>query len=159
MIVHQFHVRRGAVLVETVLVLILFMMLLLGIVLGGMAIMHRQMVTAQACELARYAVVRGSEYQRLTELDSPTESEMIETVIVPMAHSMVREQLSVTIEWINAATQQSVPWNHSSKAIRSISSAGEYITNLVRVTVQYEWNTGFGVPMVIRHVIERPMLN
>src|SRR5262245_37729382 len=56
--------RRGAVLVESAVVFPVFMILLLGLIVGGMGIFRYQQVAWLAREGARYASVRGADYKK-----------------------------------------------------------------------------------------------
>jgi Flp pilus assembly protein TadG len=153
---HNQH-RRGAVIAETAIVLALFVFLLIGLVIGGMTVMHYQMVTAQAQEASRYASVHGLGYQRDTFKDSPTAAQIKQQVVTPLATSMNHQQLAVKVEWINKATNIASDWDVATKAVKSINSAGEYVTNHVRVTVTYQWNPGFFGAKTFTGVSERPM--
>jgi Flp pilus assembly protein TadG len=150
--------RGGAVVAEAAIVLPLLLLLLCGLMVGGTGVFRYQQVEFQACEAARWASVRGSDYQRQTNQTSPTQQQILQQVVLQYAPNMDPTALFIKVEWINNATNTAMSWDSSPKDVRSITTSGEYITNTVRVTVHYWYSPGlFWDPMIITSVSEAPM--
>jgi Flp pilus assembly protein TadG len=150
--------KSGAVAVEAAIVLPILFLLVIGIVCGGINVFHHQQVANLAREAARYASVRGGDFQKDENLDSPTKSEIVDRAIRPRAVGMDPDAIVATVEWIDRGTGAVHPWDASSKAVHSISASGEYVSNTVRVTVAYTVASGpFGDPVLLRGVCELPM--
>src|SRR5207248_6751306 len=80
--------RRGAVTVETAIVLPVLCLLVFGLIVGGMGVSRYQLVAFLSREAARYAAVRGADWQRETGQASPTQQQITDTVVAPLAVSM-----------------------------------------------------------------------
>jgi hypothetical protein len=167
--------RAGATIVEGALVLPVMFLLLFGIIVLGHGVFRYQMVTCQAREVARWAAVRGSDYQGDTGKPSPTAREIKQAVIHDrhLAAGMDPNGIRVRIEWCDQALppddpNRYKPWDESPKYVRSIKDdpgttglldGGQYISNTVRVTVSYPWAPGvFMDPVELMSVCELPML-
>jgi Flp pilus assembly protein TadG len=111
--------RRGAVMVETAIVLPILFMFLLGTITIGMGIFYYEQVASLAREGARYASVRGSGYGFETG-GSAADSGAISTYVSTLATGLDSNSLHVIPTW---------PDNSSSNAPG----------NRVRVTVSYQW--------------------
>jgi Flp pilus assembly protein TadG len=150
--------RRAALAVEAAIVWPALLFLLLTFIVGGTGVFRYEQVACQAREAARWACVRGSDYQLDTNQSSPTQQQIITQTVVPMAVGMDVSQLSVQIQWINQGTGAIQDWDSASKAVKSLNSSGVYVSDSVRVTVSYTWSPGMLVgPMVLRSVCEMPM--
>ncbi len=150
--------RSGAYAVEAAIVIPVMIFLLLGLLLGGMGVFHYQQVACQAREAARYACVRGADFRRDTKQASPTQEAIFEQAVLPFAASMDTTQLTLSVEWIDEGSGAAYAWDSASKTIKSITPLGEYVTNMVRVTVTYVWSPGMFIsPVTITSVSELPM--
>ncbi|WP_020474685.1 TadE/TadG family type IV pilus assembly protein [Zavarzinella formosa] len=150
--------RTAAITVEGAIVIPVFLLLLLVIVVGGTGIFQYEQVACQSREAARWASVRGGDYQRETSLASPTANDILQQVVLPLAANMDPSHLTLTVEWVNGATGAATSWDSSSKAVKSTTVSGDYVTNKVRVTVQCLWTPAvmFG-PLTFKSVCEFPM--
>lgn len=152
--------RRGAMALEAALVFPVLLALLLGVIVGGIAVFHHQQVACLAQEAARYACTRGGDYQKDSDNPSPTLAEIRDQVVLPLAVSIDPDQLSVHIQWIDHGSNQAYDWDNATKDVRATTPQGEYVNNAVRVTVTYAYSAGvlFG-PVTLTSVAEVPMLN
>jgi Flp pilus assembly protein TadG len=131
--------RRGAVVVEAAVAYPLLFVLLLGVVVGGLGVFRHQQVACQAREAARWACVRGAGYQKDTGTASPTQEQIRQAAVVPLAAGMDPANLSVTVEWVDQATGTAYPWDTAARKPTSTTASGAAVTNTVRVTVTYQW--------------------
>lgn len=102
------HARRGAAMVEMALVLPLFLMLILGIIEFGRAMMVANLVTNAAREGARMAVLDGSTN---TDVTSAVQT-FLQSAI---GHSVSAGDIAVTIT-VTAATGNPNPANNVANA-------------------------------------------
>jgi Flp pilus assembly protein TadG len=156
----HFHRRRGAIAVEAAVVNAAMFMVLLAFVAGGLGVFRYQEMVNLARETARAASVKGTNYEAATGQTSPTQAQFIQTVVAPLAVTMDQTKLTVTIQWINGITGAATPWDSASKSVKSYTPlTGQPVTNLVRVTVTYQWTPEFLVtgPFNLQSVAEHPM--
>jgi len=135
--------RNGALTVEAAVVFPLMIFLLLAMVIGGIGVLRFQQVACQARETARFAAVHGGDYQLFTNATSPTQQMIFQQVVVPMTAGMAVESLTLQVQWIDQSTGKLYTWDSASKDVLSITPLGEYVTNTVRVTVNYQWTPNF----------------
>jgi Flp pilus assembly protein TadG len=135
--------------------------LLLGVVIGGLGVFRYQQVACQAREAARWAAVRGASYQKDTGTASPTQEQIRQTAVVPLAAGMDPANLVVTVEWVDQATGTVYPWDTAARRPTSITASGAVVTNTVRVTVTYRWLPAgvAGKTVNLVSVSELPMSN
>jgi Flp pilus assembly protein TadG len=139
-------IRRGAMTVEAALVLPVMVFLLLALVVGGMGVFRYQQVACLAREAARYASVHGSLYQQATDNNSPTEQEIVQNAVQPMAIGMDTTKITAQIEWISGLTGDAVAWDSSKKTPRSLTNTNQAVTNSVRIRISYVWSPGVLLP-------------
>jgi Flp pilus assembly protein TadG len=151
--------RRGAVLVEAAFVYPLLFLLLFGLIVGGLGIYRYQAVACMAREAARYACVRGSDWQLTTDQPSPTQAQISQTVVVPLAVAMDTTQLTTTVQLVNGVSGAVTAWDSSNQATISLNANGQPVANRVRVTITYNWYPELllGGPIVLQSVSETPM--
>lgn len=126
--------RRGAILFEYAIVFAVLFLLLVGIIVGGMGITAYQQVASLAREGARYACVRGGQYQQETGRSAVSDAD-VDNYIRSIAAGLDRNQLQPT----------TVTWNTSKMPYRvDLTSVppGRAIANTVSVTVTYRWRPG-----------------
>jgi Flp pilus assembly protein TadG len=109
--------RTGATLVEFAVVSPVLFLLLLGLVIGGLGIFRYQEVAWLAREGARYASVRGYQYQQVTHQTAATSQDVYNNAILPNTIALDTTKLSSSVTWN--------PDNHQ----------GSWVT----VTVNYQW--------------------
>lgn len=150
--------RRGAVAVETAVVLPLLLFVLLGLIVGGTCVFRYEQVAGQSREAARWACVRGGDYEKDADRRPTTQQEIFDRVVEPMRCGMDPAALTLRVQWVNKASGDVRDWDDAPKDVRSITPDGEYTTNAVRVTVTYRWvDSGFFGPLTLRSVSELPM--
>jgi len=151
--------RHAAVAVEAALVYPVMIFLFLGLIIGGVGVFRYQQVACLSREAARWASVRGEDYQRTTDLPFPTQQQIYDQAVLPMAAGMDPALVTVQVEWVDQSTGTAYAWDAASKSVLSINSSGEYVTNTVRVTVSYQWTPNFlGIgTRYMRSISEIPM--
>jgi Flp pilus assembly protein TadG len=150
--------RPGAVAVETAVVLPVFLFILLAIIVGGMGVFRYQQVACLAREAARRASVCGADYQKQTNQSSPTQEQICQQAVLPLAAGMDPASLNVTVQWVNQGNNTVQGWDSAPKDVKSINALGEYVTNAVRVTVTYTWTPGLLLgPITLTSVSQVPM--
>jgi Flp pilus assembly protein TadG len=150
--------RFGSQTVEAAIVFPVLLFLLLGLILGGMGVFRYQQVACLAQEAARYACVRGGDYQDDNNQDSPSQDQILQQAVLPMAVGMDPGSLSLHVQWIDQGTSTVQDWDAASKDVKSLTQQGEYVTNTVRVTVTYQWSPGLFIgTTTLQSVCEVPM--
>ena len=156
----QLRGRNAALAVETAIVLPVFLFMLLALIVGGMGVFNYQQAACMAQEAARWASVRGGDFQKDTNQSSPTQEQIFQQAVLPLAVSMDATQLSLQVQWVNQAAGTVQAWDGATKEVKSVTSTGEYVTNSVRATITYTWAPGlFLAPIAITSVCEAPMSN
>ncbi|QEL21017.1 TadE/TadG family type IV pilus assembly protein [Limnoglobus roseus] len=152
--------RGGATAVEMALVLPIVCLLVIGFIIGGMDLLRYQQVACLAREGARWASVRGADYGVDAGQSSPTQQQIVDQAIVPRTAAMDPTALSVRVQLIDKGNNTVQDWDASSKAVRSITATGEYVSNAIRVTVTYQITANaLGDPLTLQGVCEMSMVN
>ncbi|HKB37703.1 MAG TPA: TadE/TadG family type IV pilus assembly protein [Gemmataceae bacterium] len=131
--------RRGVVTVEAALVFPIVILLLLGLIVGAMGIFRYQQVAWLAREGARYASVRGTDYQLgVPGAKAVTPQDVFDNVIYPNATILDRSSLGPPdVKWSNKSNTPYVV-NVIGDA-KNADNAETPTTNTVTVTVTYTW--------------------
>jgi len=135
--------RRGAVLVESAVVYPVLFLFLFGLIVGGLGVFRFQEVACQAREGARWACVRGANWQQKTGTPCPTTDQITSAAVIPFSAGMDPTKLSVQVQLIDLVHGTTTDWDASNKAPTSVTPAGDGVTNRVRVTVTYRWSPEF----------------
>jgi Flp pilus assembly protein TadG len=118
--------RKGAVLVENAIVLLILIMFIFGILVGGLGVFRYQQVVTMAREGARYACVRGTESGVTI-----TDTDVYNNAILPMAVGLDTTKITYTVVWPNGkGATYTDPNSNPPGQPRSAS---------VEVTVNYDW--------------------
>lgn len=150
--------RSGAVALESALVLPVFLLLVLMLIVGGIGVFRYQQTACLAREAARFASVRGADYQLEQDTASPTQAQIREQAVLPLAVNMDLDQVDVNVEWVDQANNVVQAWDLAKKYVRTIHPSGVYVNHSVRVTVTYRWTPGVLLePLTLRSVCEVPM--
>jgi hypothetical protein len=136
--------RPAAVAIEAAFVLPAVILLILALVVGGMGVFRYQQVACLAREATRWAAVRGADYQKQTGKASPTEAQIKQQAVLPLAVGIDPSGLTVAVEWVDNGASTTTAWDKASRAVKTLSASGDYVSSSVRVTVTYEWS-----PMLI----------
>jgi Flp pilus assembly protein TadG len=126
--------------VQPVLFLLLFLILM-----GGIGIFNYQEVAWMSREASRRASVQGAQYAKETGNASPTQADLRQNVVLPLASAMDPSQLTVQVFFVNGGTGAVTDWDSSDKAPYYITANGDVIANSVRVSVTYQW----GAPIIL----------
>jgi Flp pilus assembly protein TadG len=141
--------RPGALTVEAAVVLPVMLFLFLMIISGGVAVLRYQQTVMLACEAARYASVHGQQYQQATGNASPTQAQIFQNAVVPMAAGMNANSLTIQVFLVNPTTAMATAWDNSNKGPWSLTATSQPVNNHVRITIDYPWTPGFIVPGTI----------
>lgn len=121
--------RRGAVVVESAIIFPVVFFLLLGLIVGALGIYRYQEMAFLAQEGARYAAVRGNQYQKeVAGASAASSQDVYDKVIRPKAVALDLSKLSY-----------SVTWTSSNEPYTTVSNYEKPVGNTVTVTVTYEW--------------------
>jgi Flp pilus assembly protein TadG len=153
--------RPGAMAVEAAVVYPVMLVLFLGLIVGGMGVFRYQQVACQAREAARWASVRGVNWQLQTNQDSPTKQQIYQQAVLPYAAGMDTSMLSIQVLWINQATGTAVDWDSAGKDVQSLPASQQPVTNTIRVTITYQWSPNLFLvgPVNLTSTSEIPMSN
>src|SRR6516162_5245998 len=91
--------RPGATVVECALVYPVFLLLLLGMLVGAAGIFRYSQLASLAREAARYASVHGGQYAQEMKVTAPTPDQIYNNVVLPMAAGFDTSQLSYSITY------------------------------------------------------------
>jgi Flp pilus assembly protein TadG len=151
--------RRGAATVEAAVVMPVFLLFVLGILIGGLGVFRHQQVAWLAREAARYASVRAGEFEGEFGRVLTTQG-IVDAAVTPYAVGLEPARLTVTVEFRDRSTDALTTWDAAGKDIRSVTASGEYVSNTVRVTVTYDGVPGvFGGTFQVSSVSEMPLSN
>jgi hypothetical protein len=130
--------RNGAAALECAVALPILLFLLFAIILGGMACHLSQQCTMLAHEIARKASVRGDEYQRVFDLDSPSAQKITDEVALEFGVN-IDLNFDIRIELVSGADGSASDWDAGAKEVLSINAKGVHVANNVRVMVTRIW--------------------
>jgi Flp pilus assembly protein TadG len=123
--------RQGAAMVESAIVLLLTLLLVLGAVVIGLGIFRYQQLASLAREAARYASVRGGQYQKDTGQAAATPQSIYGNVIAAQAVGLDLTQLQSNFQ---------VSWDDGAKMPTYFDYKNNvWKSNNVTVTVTYTW--------------------
>jgi Flp pilus assembly protein TadG len=161
MTVRKHPVRRAALAVEMAVVLPVMLLLLLMLVVGGIGVFRYQQVACMAREGARWTSVRGSTWALETGQTCPTQQDILQNAVLPMAVGMDASAVSVQADWIDGQTGAATAWDSSRKTPVSVTKTNQGVTNRVRITVNYQWSPGVLLPGTVNmsSVSELPLSN
>jgi Flp pilus assembly protein TadG len=152
--------RAGALALETAIVLPVFLLLLIALLVGGMGVFHYQQASCLAQEAARWASVRGRDFQKDTNQSSPTEEQILQQAVLPLAASMDTSQIALQVQWIDQGSSTTQSWDSSPKDVKSLTAQGDWVQDTVRATITYTWSPGLLIgPVTLTSVCEVPMSN
>ncbi len=151
--------RRGAFAVEAAFVYPVMIFLLLMLIVGGVGVFRYQQAACLAREAARYAAVHAGDYQKDTGQTCPTEAQIRQQVVLPLAVGLDPKALTVQIQWVNGLTGEVVNWDDSTRAPTTQDASGNPVSNTVRVTVTYQWAPSVTImgPLSFQSVSEMPI--
>ena len=123
--------RRGAIALESALVMSVMFMLILGVIVLGMGVFRYQEMAYLAREGARYASVRGTQYATDTGNTAATASTIYTNAIQPKMAALSSSQFSYSVSWNSSNAPYHTTTNGSGATVK--------VANTVSVTVNYAW--------------------
>ncbi len=123
--------RRGAIAVESALVMSLMFLLLLGVMDLGLGVYRYQEMVYLAREGARYASVHGTGYASDTGNAAATATSVYTNAIQPRMTCLDSTQFSYSVTW---STTNS-PYHTTTDANNNLVK----VANTVTVSVSYNW--------------------
>ena len=128
MILHK-SPRPGAVILESAAVYGLTAVVLFALLIGGIGVFHYQEVAYLAQEGARWACVKGTDYQsEVAGAKAATAKDVYDNAIKPKIFTLDEDRLSYNVHW-NSKNSPVTPSSDYTKGVR----------HTVTVTVTYEW--------------------
>jgi Flp pilus assembly protein TadG len=122
--------RTGTTAVECAVVYPSVFLFTLGLIIGAAGIFRYQELSSLARRAARYAVVHGTDYAKVTGNPAPTPADIYNSQVVPNTVGLDTSKLSY-----------SITYNTSNSPIRitTVNGAPVAVTNTVTVTLTYQW--------------------
>ena len=96
---HSARSRRGTTIVEMAIVGPCAFLLMIGLVVGGLGVFRFNQVAALAHEGARWAAVRGKNFERTQRASPVTQADLVANVIVPRATALDMDRLECDLSW------------------------------------------------------------
>src|SRR5262245_11836260 len=121
--------RTGGVAVEFAAVCPVAFTLILAIMIGGLAVFRFHELSTLAREAARYASVRGTDFQRVTGTPAAT-ADNIRTYVLSKATGLDTASLTCNVSWNTSNAPYTSVYVNGMPAARS---------NAVTVTLTYQW--------------------
>ena len=123
--------RSGATVVESAFVYPVFLLLVLGLLVGAAGIFRYSQLASLTREAARYASVHGGQYAQEMKVTAPTPADIYNNVVLPMAVSFDTSQLNYAITYNTSNS----PYHTTLDANNNVVP----IQNTVTVTLTYQW--------------------
>ena len=123
--------RSGATVVECALVYPVFLLLVLGLLVGAAGIFRYSQLASLTREAARYASVHGGQYAQEMKVTAPTPADIYNNVVLPMAVGFDTSQLNYSITY----NTSNAPYHTTLDANNDVVP----IQNTVTVTLTYLW--------------------
>jgi len=122
--------RRGAIMVESSIIMSVLFMMAIGAVIFGMGTFRYQQLASLAREGARYASVHGASYAKDTGQAKTSAAGVYANAILPMAVALDPSCITYSVTWDNPAQTPIYQVN---------ATTNTYLVNYVNVTVNYSW--------------------
>ena len=123
--------RPGATVVECAFVYPVFLLLVLGLLVGAAGIFRYSQLASLTREAARYASVHGGQYAQEMKVAAPTPADIYNNVVLPMAVGFDTSQLNYSITY----NTSNAPYHTTLDANNDVVP----IQNTVTVTLTYLW--------------------
>ena len=159
--------RRGISLVECALVYPLVLLMLVGMLVVGMGVYRNEQLAALANEGARWASVRGWQYEndlnplKQAGLPHAATAQDVRDYIVSRAVNLDTrpEVLGVQVRWDSSNKTSHVPLDGAGNPQVDADGSVIQVSNTVTVTVTYQWTPEvlFAGPIVLKSTSTVPM--
>ena len=123
--------RPGATVVECALVYPVFLLLVLGLLVGAAGIFRYSQLASLTREAARYASVHGGQYAQEMNVTAPAPADIYNNVVLPRAAAFDTSQLNYSITY----NTSNAPYHPTLDANNDVVP----IQNTVTVTLTYQW--------------------
>jgi Flp pilus assembly protein TadG len=123
--------RKGAVMVDNAIILLLLLMFIIGTIVGGLGVLRYQQIALLAREGARYASVRGTQFQADGKGAAATPTDVFDNAMLPLATGLDQQNLTYSVVWPNGKT--------AVYADPTSIPPGQPKGATVEVTVNYKW--------------------
>ena len=123
--------RPGATVVECALVYPVFLLLVLGLLVGAAGIFRYSQLASLTRETARYASVHGGQYAQEMKVTAPAPADIYNTAVLPKAAGFDTSQLSYSITYNTSNSPYHTILDSSNNVIP--------IQNSVTVKLTYQW--------------------
>jgi len=120
--------RPGATVVECAFVYPVFLLLVLGLLVGAAGIFRYSQLASLTREAARYASVHGGQYAQETGNPAATADDIYKNAILPYAVNLDPANLAYTVSW----DTDNMPYHMTDDYEKPLA-------NTVTVTVRYTW--------------------
>ena len=144
--------RRAGVLIETAIVLPIAFLLILGILIGGMAVFRYQEVAHVARLTARYAAVHGGQYAQdnaaaITAGTLPNVNKNYLTQNIAAANALILDSSKLSVSATITTHSGSYDWDDTTdnnnrmpySTYADSNNNTDYVANTVKVTISYQW--------------------
>ena len=91
--------RPGVVVIESALVMPVFLLFVIGVIVGGLGVFRYQEIAGLAREGSRYASVHGTSYSMATAKLPATPEEIYQKAIAPKAVALDLKKLTYAVTW------------------------------------------------------------
>lgn len=91
--------RRGATIVETAIILPVTILMSIGLIIGIMGVFRYNQISSLASEAARWAAVRGRNYEQMNRVRPITSDDVWRSVVKPRAEGLDLNALSCDATW------------------------------------------------------------
>ena len=123
--------RSGATVVECALVYPVFLLLVLGLLVGAAGIFRYSQLASLTREAARYASVHGGQYAREMKVTAPTPADIYNNAVLPRAEGFDTSLLNYSITY----NSSNFPYHTTLDASNNVIP----VQNTVTVTLTYQW--------------------
>ena len=117
--------------VECALVYPVFLLLVLGLLVGAAGIFRYSQLASLTREAARYASVHGGQYAQEMKVTAPTPADIYNNVVLPRAEGFDTSQLNYSITY----NTSNMPYHTTLDSNKNVIP----IQNTVTVTLTYQW--------------------
>lgn len=125
--------RKGAAALEFAVVAPIMILSVIAFLVLGLAVSDYQRIATAARDAARWASVRGMEYQRQTGNLAATATDVYDKAIVPTLAGMDMSRVTYSVTWDASREPYKTVVDNAGNVSR--------VQNTVTVTIQYQWNS------------------
>jgi Flp pilus assembly protein TadG len=128
---HRAARRRGAVAIESALIMSAMFLFILGVIVLGMGVFRYQEVGYLAREGTRWASVHGTQYATDTGNAAASATDVYNNAIAPKLAALDATQLTYSVSWSTSNAPYYTYTDVNNNVVK--------VANTVTVTVNYHW--------------------